>query len=125
MADDNAASLVEVGVLIPAILSAALPSLFTMRQFAHNDAAKADLRLGEVVGGSMVLILGIAMSVHQHSPVPLVVIVIIGGAWFAIIEWAIRNPRNGTEITSGQPPVGNTTQTQIATAATNSSVRII
>lgn len=110
--DDNAARLVEVGVLIPAILSAALPSLFTMRQFAHNDASRSDLRLGEIVGGSMVLILGISMSISQKSPVPIIVVVIIGGAWFAIIEWAIRHPRNGTEITSGQIPSSQTQSTQ-------------
>lgn len=99
----NVSKLVEVGVLVPAILFATLPSLFELRQIAHDEATRSDLRIGEFVCGGMVLALGIAMSVDEHSIYPLVVVVVVAGLWFAIIEWAVRKTRNGTTSTSGAP----------------------
>lgn len=83
---------IEIGVLVPAILSAALPSPFTMRTFADNPESVRTLRIGEVVGGIMVVALGIAESIDHQSIWPLVVVFIFGAAWYGYIEWALRNP---------------------------------
>lgn len=83
---------VEIGVLVPAVLSAALPSPFTMRTFADDPESVSTLRIGEWVGGAMVLALGIAESIDHHSFGPLLLVIAFGAAWFAYIEWALRNP---------------------------------
>lgn len=92
---------VEVGVLVPAILSAALPSPFTMRTFAHDPESVTTLRIGEYVGGSMVVLLGIAESMQHKSWMPLVLVLVVGGAWFGYIEWALRNPIQGGKDMAG------------------------
>lgn len=89
---NGASYFIEIGVLVPAILSASLPSPFTMRTFANNPESVKTLRIGEVVGGSMVVLLGVAESIQHGSIMPMVLVVVIGVAWFSFIEWAIRNP---------------------------------
>jgi hypothetical protein len=104
---------IEIGVLVPAILSAALPSPFTMRTFADNPESVKTLRIGEVVGGVMVVALGIAESIDHHSFWPMVVILIFGAAWYGYIEWALRNPMSSAHnMASGAPaaPASNILQ---------------
>ena len=92
---------IEIGVLVPAILSAALPSPFTMRTFANNPESVKTLRIGEVVGGVMVVALGIAESIDHHSVWSMIVVLIFSAAWYGYIEWALRNPMpNATSMAS-------------------------
>lgn len=63
-----------------------------MRTFANDPASLQTLRIGEWVGGAMVLALGIAESIDHHSVGPLLLVLVFGGAWYAYIEWALRNP---------------------------------
>jgi hypothetical protein len=111
MAENNrgtASWIIEIGVLVPAILSASLPSPFTMRTFAHDKESVRTLRIGEIVGGGMVLALGVAESYDKHSIGPLVVVVLVSATWFMFIEWAIRNPINGgTNMTNGASNVSS------------------
>jgi hypothetical protein len=114
VASDNgggtASWIIEIGVLVPAILSASLPSPFTMRTFAHDKESVRTLRIGEIVGGGMVLALGVAESWDKHSWGPLLVVVAVSTTWFFFIEWAIRNPINGGTNMSGESnaPSSNT-----------------
>jgi len=85
--------LVEVAVMVPAILSATMPSPFDVDPAARRDAHTA--RVGEVLGGGMVLALGIAMSVDDRSILPIVLVVLVGSVWVGLTEWALMAPPVG------------------------------
>lgn len=106
---EGAGLILEIGVLVPAVLSAALPSPFTMRTFAHDPASVQTLRIGEVVGGLMVFGLGVAESLQHGSWFPLIVATVVGAVWFAYIEWALRSPiQGGTNMASRANTGGGT-----------------
>lgn len=86
---------------VAAFLSAANPSIFTMRTFRSNkvsqaerDNTQSDIRLGTVVGGVMSLAAGIGGTMVTRSWVPLVATIAALGMYSTLYEWALANPHD-------------------------------
>ncbi|MHB8739456.1 MAG: hypothetical protein ACYC9D_12835 [Candidatus Dormibacteria bacterium] len=85
-------------------LSAACPSLFTIRTFRQarlgaQDETAADLRRGMALGSSLAVLAGLGGTAVTGSWGPLattvVTLVVLNGAY----EWAIRSPRGTADMT--------------------------
>lgn len=104
-----AEGIIEMAVMVPAILSATIPSPFQARDRAHDPRSRNTARIGELVGGGLVLVLGVAESWEERNWRPLLVVIVVAGAWIWMSEWMLRNPMeggSGAVASSSSPPLG-------------------
>lgn len=97
-------TVLEIAALGPAIFAAAGPSFFTVRQFTHTPEGRADIRFAEVFGTTLTLSLGVGASLLLPGTdyTPIVAAVIISGIMVGMYEYALHNPRNGTDMQTGE-----------------------
>lgn len=86
---------------VAAFLSAANPSIFTMRTFRSNKVSAAerentrdDIRLGTVIGGAMSLVAGLGGTMVTRSWVPLASTAVALAVYSGVYEWALANPHD-------------------------------
>lgn len=77
---------------VPNFLAGMLPSLMTIRRFGADDLDRTALRQGEILGGSLALIVGVGASLVAQDPAPAVATIVILGVMLVMYEYAIRNP---------------------------------
>ena len=103
-------TLLEVAALGPAIFAAVNPSFFTVRQFSASQESAHDIRIGEVIGGGLVLLLGFGASLSIETSNggkdwwPFIISLLETGLMVTMYEYALRSPRKGkTDIVTQQP----------------------
>lgn len=80
---------------VPQVMSAFMPSLFTMATFSDDPEKVRYLRRGEVVGGAVSLGIAVAIGILARSVWPIAGAVAVLGIILYEYERAIRNPVNG------------------------------
>lgn len=77
---------------VPNFLAGVLPSLFTIRTFSDDPEKVKALRHGEIVGGSMSLLVGAGASLVSKSWLPFLACAGTLAVFLYQYEHAIRNP---------------------------------
>lgn len=77
---------------VPNFLAGALPSFLTIGRFAADDHDRWKLRVGEILGGGMAILVAVGASLAAGSVLPLVMAAGVLVVMLAGYEWAIRHP---------------------------------
>lgn len=77
---------------VPNFMAGLLPSLMTIRRFGAEDADRKALRQGEVLGGTLSLVVGVGASLASHSWLPFAATMVVLVVLLFSYETAIRNP---------------------------------
>jgi hypothetical protein len=77
---------------VPNFLAGMMPSLMTIRRFNADQKDTATLRVGEALGTTLAVAVGVGASLIAHSWWPLVGTIAALAFLVASYEWAIRSP---------------------------------
>lgn len=83
-----------VAVEVPALFSVFCPSaFFTTRRFAEEEESSNDIRRGCLAATGMAVVLGVSVSLIDHTVWPFLIALLASALMWLCYEWSLRNPR--------------------------------